>query len=70
MPATASVDRSSACATWSSPPRSSTTSATSMATAAPAGHRDADVGLAQRERVVDAVADHRHDAALRAHARG
>ena len=28
------------------------------------GHRDADVGLRQRRRVVEAVADHGHDAAV------
>ena len=51
-------------------PRMSVTSPASMATSVPRAHRDADVGLRERGRVVDAVADHRDHAALRPAAAG
>ena len=41
-------------------PCTSVTPALSMATSVPVAHRDADVGLGERRRVVDAVARHRH----------
>ena len=43
-------------------PLTSVTPALSIATSVPGAHRDADVRLRQRRRVVDAVARHRHDA--------
>ena len=45
-------------------PRTSVTPALSIATSVPGAHRDADVGLRERRRVVHPVAGHRDDAAL------
>ena len=64
MPATASVDRSSAPRDLVEPPRSKHDVGDLDGHGRAAGDGDADVGLAQRERIVHAVADHRDDPPL------
>ena len=56
-------DRSMAVTSAPRSPLMSVTEADSMATSVPRADRHADVGLGQRGRVVDAVADHRDELA-------